>query len=486
MTSQAVKLTTDKLVHRIRERCEDREDGFKFFVAYFYYKQKGAPFIFNWHHDKLITELMDVWNGRTTFLNINIPPRYSKTELVVIMFSAWSYMMNPKCEFIHLSYSGALVLENSERIRAILKSSEFHELWGDMNINPHKDSKGVWGTSAGGSFLATASGGGITGFGAGRFDEVSKAGEYTFSGAILIDDPLKPDDANSDVKREFVNGRWDSTVKSRRNSPRTPVIVIMQRIHEKDFVGMLQKDSEFDWRNLILPALIDEGLPTETALWESKHSVADLKAMKAKNSYHYSAQYQQNPKPLGGGLIKGAWFKRHSIVPKLKYRVIYADTAQKTKERHDYSVFECWGLGEDGGIFLMDLKRGKWEAPELKSTAIDFWNKHKAGTNGALRVMKVEDKASGTGLIQDIKKGGKIPIKGIPRAVDKLTRVMDIVSFIESGYVSIPEEAEWVSDFIHECEAFTKDDTHANDDQIDPMCDAINDMLAKPTKGFFS
>lgn len=484
MTSLAVKLTDYQLVDRIRERCEDEAEGLKFFIGYFYYRQKGAPFIFNDHHDELIDSLMDVWHGRTTFLNINIPPRYSKTEIVVIMFSAWCYMKNPKCEFIHLSYSGSLVMENSDRIKAILKSSEFQELWGDLQINKLKDSKGVWGTNEGGAFLATASGGGITGFGAGRFDEVKKDGKFVFSGAITIDDPLKPDDANSDVKREFVNGRWDSTVKSRRNSPRTPVIVIMQRIHEKDFVGMLEDDSEFDWRHVVMPALIDEGMPTERALWPAKHSVEDLKAMKGKNSYHFSAQYQQNPKPLGGGIIKGKWFKRHDVVPKLKYRVIYSDTAQKTKERHDYSVFQCWGVGVDGGIYLLDQKRGKWEAPDLKRTAIDFWNKHKAYKNGVLRLMKVEDKASGTGLIQDIKKAGKIPIKAIPRAIDKLTRVMDIVSYIESGYVSIPEDAEWVNDFIHECEAFTNDDTHANDDQIDPMCDAINDMLANSITSF--
>ena len=485
MQSQAVILTDEIIVQRIRERCEDETNGFKFFVQYFYLRQKGTPFIINWHHDKIIDALMDVWHGRTTFLNINIPPRYSKTELVIIMFSAWAFMKNPRCEFIHLSYSEQLVLENSERIREILKSAEFREIWGDLSINPNKDSKGSWGTGKNGSFLATSSGGGVTGFGAGRFDE-NKKGKFTFSGAILIDDPLKPSDAFSDVKREFVNSRWDSTIKSRRNSPKTPVICIMQRIHENDFAGLIRKDPEFDWVHLVLEALIDEGEKTERALWEAKHTVEQLKAIRGKNSYNFSAQYQQNPKPLGGGIIKGAWFKRHSIVPKLKYRVIYADTAQKTKERNDYSVFECWGLGEEGGIYLLDVKRGKWEAPELKKTAIDFWNKHKPLKNGTLRSMKVEDKASGTGLIQDIHREGKIPVKGIPRETDKLTRVMDNVSYIESGYVSIPEEAEWISDFIHECEAFTKDDTHAHDDQIDPMCDAITDMLAGQTRGFFS
>ncbi|MCT9017205.1 phage terminase large subunit, partial [Cupriavidus gilardii] len=152
-----------------------------------------------------------------------------------------------------------------------------------------------------------------------------------------------------------------------------------------------------------------------------------------------------------------------------------------TAERNDYSVFQCWGLGKNGRIYLLDLIRGKWEAPELRRRAIDFWNKHLPlgmPHGAALVKMRVEDKASGTGLIQDIRESGGIPIEGIERDKDKLTRVMDVVSYIDSGYVYIPESAPWVSDFVQECDAFTPDDTHAHDDQIDPLVDAINDLLA--------
>lgn len=169
------------------------------------------------------------------------------------------------------------------------------------------------------------------------------------------------------------------------------------------------------------------------------------------------------------------------MVPPLRYRKIFADTAQKTAERNDYSVFECWGAGEDGRIYLLDMIRGKWPAPELKRRAIAFWEKHKAGGehDAPLRQLVIEDKSSGTGLIQDIQASGGIPVKGVERTKDKLTRVMDVVSYIDSGLVFVPEAASFVSDFIGECEAFTADDTHANDDQIDPMVDAINDMLTK-------
>lgn len=166
---------------------------------------------------------------------------------------------------------------------------------------------------------------------------------------------------------------------------------------------------------------------------------------------------------------------------------MYGDTAQKTAERNDYSVFQLWGLGEDKRIYLLDMIRGKWEAPELKRRAIDFWNAHRAydhKVSAPIRQMKIEDKSSGTGLIQDIARGGagqgRIPVTGIARVTDKLTRVMDVVSYIDAGWVVIPEQAGWVKDFVAECEAFSADGTHAHDDQIDPMVDAINDLLAHP------
>jgi len=186
--------------------------------------------------------------------------------------------------------------------------------------------------------------------------------------------------------------------------------------------------------------------------------------------------------PLGGGIIQSGKFLRYGALPQLQYRKIFADTAQKTAERNDYSVFQCWGLGYDKRLYLIDQIRGKWKAPELKQRAIDFWNKHNAEGAGdpnepVLRQMKVEDKSSGTGLIQDIQASGGIPIEGIERVKDKLTRVMDVVSQIHVGNVAVPAEAPWVNDFITECDSFTADDTHMHDDQIDPMVDAINDML---------
>jgi predicted phage terminase large subunit-like protein len=198
-----------------------------------------------------------------------------------------------------------------------------------------------------------------------------------------------------------------------------------------------------------------------------------------KNSWE--SLYQQNPQIVGGEIIRGSWFGSYSKLPILKQRIIYADTAQKTSERNDYSVFECWGLGSDGKLYLIDMIRGKWEAPELKRRAVAFWNKHaayKTNNFGQLRQMKVEDKASGTGLIQDLKLTERLPIIGIQRTKDKYTRLLDVIGYIEAGYVMLPIDGTFTNDFIYECESFTSDDSHKHDDQVDPMIDAINDLLA--------
>jgi len=158
----------------------------------------------------------------------------------------------------------------------------------------------------------------------------------------------------------------------------------------------------------------------------------------------------------------------------LSWRVIFADTAQKTKEHNDYSVFQCWGRSKNGQAVLIDQIRGKWEAPELKVQARAFWRKHQSAQGSPLRAFKVEDKVSGTGLIQELKREG-IPMIGIKRNTDKVTRAYDAAPFIESGNVLIPERAPWLSDFLAECAAFPDG---AHDDQVDPMMDAVAEILS--------
>ncbi len=477
----------------IKAKCEQ---GHLFFTRYFFKHRQGIKFRVNWHHKLICAVVEELIQTPGVNYVINVPPGSSKTELVAINLMARGLALNPRARFLHISYSDDLALLNSEMAKEIVQSDEYQALW-PLAIADDAKSKKRWnvvvdGKKAGGVY-AVSLGGQITGFRAGHMAE-------GFQGAIIIDDPLKVEDAYSKPNRDKANRRLLSTVKSRKANPDTPIVVIMQRLAEEDPTGFIKAGKlPGEWKYIEIPALITDAyvkaLPDEIrsgvedsprdedgrfSYWPYKEPLDDLRAMERVDRYVFSGQYMQRPTPLGGGILQSGKFGRYAVLPELSKRVIFADTAQKTAQRNDYSVFECWGAGKDGRIYLIDMIRGKWEAPELKRRAIDFWNKHLAWGglhDSALVKMVVEDKASGTGLIQEIRADGAIPVEGVEREKDKLTRVMDVVSYIDAGYVYIPESAPWVSDFTHEVDAFTADDTHAHDDQIDPLVDAINELL---------
>lgn len=489
-------------------RCE--EDHL-FFTRYFFKYRQGIKFKINWHH-KLIADIIDdIIAGRKGNVVINIAPGGTKTELVVISFIARGLALNPRSRFLHLSGSDSLASLNSATAREIVTSDEYQKFW-PLRIAEDAKAKKRWnvvvdGHPAGGVY-ATALGGQVTGFRAGHMAP-------GFQGAILIDDPIKPEDAFSRSKLDAANRKLLTTVKSRKANPETPIILIMQRIAESDCTGfILGGNLEGKWDHVRIPAIVDETYltslddkykkllePSETvdgrfSYWPYKEPIRQLLEMEAglgkdqtgqRISRHvYSSQYDQRPQALGGNIIHGKDFVRYSVLPKIKWRKVFADTAQKTKERNDFSVFEEWGIALDGRIYLIDMIRGRWEAPELQKRAVAFWAKGKARdvtTYGQLREMPVEDKSSGTGLIQTLRLPPyNIPIKPIERDRDKLTRVMDVLPYIENGSVCIPEDAAFTSDFISENESFTADDSHDFDDQIDPMVDAINDFLQAGNK----
>lgn len=183
----------------------------------------------------------------------------------------------------------------------------------------------------------------------------------------------------------------------------------------------------------------------------------------------------QRPAPLGGGIFKDEWWRFFDAMPPIKHRSIYADTAQKTKEQNDYSVLQCWGVTQDNQMVMLDMVRGKWEAPELETMARAFWQKHHSQPyHGPLRAFKVEDKVSGTGLIQKLKREG-IPIVPIQRNVDKVTRAFDAAPYIQSGNVYLMRNTPHLADFLSESAVFPNG-TH--DDMIDATMSAISDLTA--------
>ena len=194
----------------------------------------------------------------------------------------------------------------------------------------------------------------------------------------------------------------------------------------------------------------------------------------------------QEPTLSTGGMFKDHWWRHYELLPTdIDMLRIYCDTAQKTQEHHDFSVFQLWARSKTKGIFMVDQVRGKWEAPELETALVEFWTKHKKGVKGVrVQCIKVEDKSSGSSLIQSIKRKYLIPIQPIPRHKDKVLRAMGVANYFSSGYIHLPPSAHspWMHDYKEEFRHFSPLMTHAHDDQIDPTMDAVEDMLINNNK----
>jgi predicted phage terminase large subunit-like protein len=307
------------------------KDDFLFFIQYFFKKIHGKRFVTNSHHEIICSTMEKVMSGDITRLIINIAPRYGKTEVAVKNFIAHCLAVNPAAKFLHLSYSQELALDNSEEVRDMIRSHEYQELFPNVQIKHGSTAKKKWFTTAGGGIYATSAGGQVTGFGAGEVDddEEKEIEEFFteskdgFAGAIIIDDPIKPDDADSVLARDKINNKFDSTVRSRANSRKTPIIIIMQRLHPSDLCGHVVKDE--DWTILSLPCLTEvDGV--ETSLWEHKDTVEELHKKRILNKIVFERQYQQDPKPLEG-LLYTQFLTYDSIDFEIKEVSAYVDVA---------------------------------------------------------------------------------------------------------------------------------------------------------------
>lgn len=454
--------------------------------SFWAYRQfiNGSKFKKGWWQREMAKELQafydDLVAGRRPKLVIEAPPQHGKSKMIV-EFITWIAGKNPDFKTIYTSFSERLGVRANLTAQRIYESDRFKKVFPDTKINSI-------GMGSAASMGATRNRDMIEYVGRdGFFRNTTVRGSITGESLDLgvIDDPIKGrEEAGSETVRDKT---WDWFTDDffTRFSDDAGFLSILTRWHIDDPIGRLKLMFGDEVKVLSYPAIATKDERFRKAgepLFPEHKSLEFLLERKAvMASVNWEALYQQNPQIVGGEIIKGEWFGRYKQLPIIKQRFIYADTAQKTAERNDFSVFECWGKGDDGKLYLIDMIRSKWEAPELERRAIAFWNKHKASdatTLGQLRQMKVEDKASGTGLIQGLKAKAQIPVVGIQRDKDKYTRLMDVLGYIESGYIMLPEDAPFTNDFIAECEAFTADDSHMHDDQVDPMMDAINDLLA--------
>src|SRR6202048_4579612 len=326
-----------------------------------------AAFLTSWHIEVIVAKLAAVREGKIRRLIINLPPRHLKSLLASIAFPAWCLGHDPSAQILCVSYAQDLAGKPARDCRSIMMSPWYRRIF-PTRLAPHRQAVQEFITTRQGYRLATSTGGVLTGRGA---------------DLILIDDPLKPDEALSKARRDATNDWYANTLYSRLNDKhRGGIVIIMQRLNEDDLVGHVL--GQEPWEVVSFPAIAEADEVHEIAtiggaqrfprrrgeaLHPAREPLATLEQIRRTiGEYNFAGQYQQSPAPLGGGLVKAEWFKHYGEKERSERfeRIVQSwDTANKATELSDFSVCTTWGV-RGKKLYLLGLLRQRLEYPALK------------------------------------------------------------------------------------------------------------------------
>ena len=422
----------------------------------------GEQLKFNWHINAIGYALERVMRGEIKRLIIAMPPRQLKSISASVAFPAFLLGHDPKRKIVAVSYSEILASKHHNDCRAVMRSAWYRRNLPGTRISSEKNTESEFMTTRRGGRFATSVGATLTGRG---------------GNLIIIDDPMKPEEACSENARRSVLQWFKTTLLSRLdNKADDAIILVMQRLHVDDLAGALLKNGGRELLELQAIAESEQEIqigPNETfrrkigdVLHPTREPLTVLDAMKvAMGTFDFSAQYQQRPVPLEGNMIRRSWLKFYEIQPAQKSRdtlVISWDTANKASELSNYSVGTVW-LVQDDNCYLLDIVRGRYDYPELKRAVLDL----KARWLGA--TILIEDKGSGMSLIQDLR-AATVPVVAINPEVDKVTRLYTVQPKFEAGSVYFPKQAPWLPALLEELLAFPY---FRSDDQVNSISQAL-------------
>lgn len=438
-----------------------RTDFFSFLERVFREVEPGAEFSPAWHLETMCHVLEEIAGGRRRRQIIEVPPRSLKSICASVALPAWLLGHDPTMRILCVSYALEVALPFSAMTRQVMKSDWYREAFPRTVISSQKDTEKLFRTTAGGYRDTTSVGGAITGKG---------------GGLIIIDDPCKPDDMESETQRTNVADWYDRTLSSRLNNKRKDaILLVMQRLHPDDLAGHVK--ARGGWDTLTIPAIAmkDERIPLGRDRWhvrsegdvldpsrEPKEVLDELKYQMGSRAFE--AQYQQNPLPADGGVIEWHWFRSFVKPPEPeKPQIVQSwDTASKNTEFSDYSVCTTW-LVDGSNYYLLDLFRRKLTFPELYPAAVELAERWRPTT------VLIEDSSAGTPLIQALKFDRPIRMPSplpIRPEKDKRTRVHEVSPAVEQGRVFLPLGAPWLEDLRVELIQFP---SGKHDDQIDSL-----------------
>ena len=454
--------------------CERR---FYFFIEYIFKNIYKKPFLKYWDQELICTSLEKVYYHEITRLIINIPPRYGKTELVSILFPAWCYIKNINCNFIIASYSDSRALKNSNSIQEIIKHDNFQKFW-NIEISDKESAKRRWSIKRGGQTYSVSSAGAVTGEGAGVM------GSKEFGGALLIDDPQKADEERSDLKRENVVSNFNNTLATRINSINTPIILITQRIHEGDLSGHLLsgKSISGNFEHIKLSALKENVKPSHylvskydkrkenEPLRPDRHSLEKLLEIKVNNPQVFAGQYQQNPAPIEGSIVKKEWIRYYDTFPESSDNRIFISCDMSFKKTGTSNTcLSVYGItNENQDIYLIDQICEKMSFVETVQNLKRLISRYKSYES-----ILIEDKANGSAIVNFLKYDGvdSVIAVPVPSNQSKEERLSRVTSLYHSGNIFYPKQASWIDEHVYEICTFPKS---AYNDRVDSESQFLN------------
>lgn len=414
-------------------------------------------------------------------LMINVSPGSGKSTLVS-MWVAWCMAQYPDSRFLYVSYSKDLSRKHTETIRRILQLPHYQYLF-DVEIRHDSRGKELFQTTAGGMVAAVGSSGTVTGLDAGV------PGVDRFSGALIVDDPIKPDEALSEKIREGIITNYRETLQQRLRSEKVPVVFIGQRVHESDLCDYLIKGNDgYEWEKIIIKSIDDAG----NVMYPEVNSLEMLLNKQKYDPYVFYSQYQQEPVSAGNSLYKPEWFVLLDEEPEIIQTFITADTAETSKSWNDATVFSFWGLYQietmgrktgELGLHWLDCVELRIEPKDLKESFLDFYGNCSLHAKPPL-LAAIEKKSTGVTLVSVLRDLRGITIREIERTIasgSKAQRFLEIQPYIASKRISLTKNARHVESCIDHMTKINASMSHRWDDRADTLADAIKIALIEKT-----
>ncbi len=418
----------------------------------------GTQFDDNWHLDALLHQLELARTGDTKRLIINVPPRSLKSICASVALPAFILGHNPSSRIICVSYAQPLAAKMSRDFRKVIGSSWYRRIFPGTVVS--KDTEDSIETTKGGGRLATSIGGVVTGFGA---------------DFLIVDDPIKPEEAWSETTRERVNRYYRETLTPRLNSKlHGAIIIVMQRLHADDLAGFQLRENPDRWTHLKLPAINDADRLIQlgggrTYNWkagellhpqrEPRHVLDELRA--DQGSLAFAAQWLQEPTPDGGHMVKKEHVHLYQRGLNLAAGQIVQswDTGVKGDSSSDYSVCTTW-FRRGADHFLLDVYRKQMTFPELLTAAKELYQTHQP------EAVLIEDVGSGMSLIQQLRAETSVPAIGVKPKLDKVARLATVLPMFEARQVWLQDDASWLPALLQELHGFP---LAKYDDQVDSI-----------------